>query len=209
MLNTKWTAGIWGAFYLVFSLKGASPHQRYATVCGESGKCPFQEFHTAHGPANLNHWSGQSQPSPMVRPIPCPFHNSIGPSCRANWPFSGPQWPFKRGRGKWQSQTGGLRYGFHKNAAAPQNGNAQTQFMFRTKVNLEPEMLSLLRTRVEKLKWTSNGKISKVKAVRKRVRGDPKPGALARATGNSPAVPRSTVGFSRFEVHFSFTFFGC
>ena len=62
------------------------------------------------------------------------------------------------------------------------------------------EMLSLLRTPTEQLKWTSKRKKSMVKADRKRERGAPAP-----ATGHSPRIPFSTaftIDFLRFEVHF-------
>ena len=67
-------------------------------------------------------------------------------------------------------------------------------------------MLSLLRTPTEQLKWTSKREKPMVKAVRKRMRGEcPVAGAGAPGSG----APRTlfltafTIGFSRFEVHFS------
>ena len=68
------------------------------------------------------------------------------------------------------------------------------------------EMLSLLRTHTEQLKCTSKRKKSTGKAVRKRMRGAPEPGAPAPATGHSPRILFPTafpIDFLRFEVHFS------
>ena len=68
------------------------------------------------------------------------------------------------------------------------------------------EMLPLLRTHTEQLNWPSKRKISKVKAVRQRMRGAPEPGAPAPATGHSPRILFPTafpIDFLRFEVHFS------
>ena len=67
------------------------------------------------------------------------------------------------------------------------------------------EMLSLLRTPTEQLKWTSKRKKPIVKAVKKRVRGSPEPGAPAPATGHSPRIlflTAFTINFLRFEVLF-------
>ena len=67
-------------------------------------------------------------------------------------------------------------------------------------------MLSLLRTHTEQLKWTSKREISIGKAVGKRMRGAPEPGAPAPATGHSPRILFLTafpIDFLPFEVHFS------
>ena len=69
------------------------------------------------------------------------------------------------------------------------------------------EMLSLLRTLTKQLKWTSKRKKSMGKAVGKRMRGAPEPGAPAPATAHSPRIlflTVFTIDFSRFEVHFSY-----
>ena len=68
------------------------------------------------------------------------------------------------------------------------------------------EMLSLLRTHTEQLKWTSKRKKSMGKAVRKRMRGAPEPEAPAPATGHSPRILFPTafpIDILRFAVHFS------
>ena len=68
------------------------------------------------------------------------------------------------------------------------------------------EMLSLLRTHTEQLKWTSKREKSMGKTVRKRMHGAPEPGAPAPATGHSPRILFPTafpIDFLRFEVHFS------
>ena len=62
-------------------------------------------------------------------------------------------------------------------------------------------MLSLLRTHTEQLKWTSKRKKSLEKAVGKRMRGAPEPGAPAPATGRSPRIlflTAFTIDFQRF-----------
>ena len=68
------------------------------------------------------------------------------------------------------------------------------------------EMLSLLRTHTEQLKWTPKRERTIVKAVGRRMRGAPEPGAPAPATGHSPRIrflTAFTIGFLHFEVHFS------
>ena len=68
------------------------------------------------------------------------------------------------------------------------------------------EMLSLLRTHTEQLKWTSKRKKLMGKAVGKRMRGEcPVAGAGAPGSG-APRIlflTAFTIGFLRFEVHFS------
>ena len=67
------------------------------------------------------------------------------------------------------------------------------------------EMLSLLRTPAEQLKWLSKREKSMVKAVRKRMRGEcPVAGAGAPGSG-APRIPFSTaftIDFLRFAGHF-------
>ena len=67
------------------------------------------------------------------------------------------------------------------------------------------EVLSLLRTHTGLRKWTSKRTKSMVRAVRKRMRGAPEPGAPAPATGHPPRIPfltTFTIDFWRFEGHF-------
>ena len=91
----------------------------------------------------------------------------------------------------------------HNTGRAKQTGLGK---LVRSPYQTCADMLSLLRTHTEELKWTSKRKISIVKAVRNRMRGAPEPGAPAPATGHSPRIlflTALTIDYSRYEVHFS------